>query len=146
MFAHYISADKRMTFWTRDEKDYKWVERPERRAQDLLHTFLKARFLYRVKVFEELDAGAGRLDILVEFFGGLTIIVELKMCGFGYSTDYAAGGESQLLHYMTNRRSHLGYLVTFDARLTMYGHALLTGNGPLTVFSKFVDMRPRVAR
>ena len=146
LFARFVSADKRMTFWTHDGPDYKWVGRPEKRGQDLLHTYLKARFLERVSVFEELDSGAGRLDIFVQFLGGLTVILELKMCGFGYSSDYAASGESQLLHYMDNRGSKLGYLIAFDARLTKYGEELLTGRSPFTVFSKFVDMRPRIAR
>jgi PD-(D/E)XK nuclease superfamily len=99
-----------------------------------------------MNVFEELDTGAGRLDILVQFMGGLTVILELKMCGFGYSSNYAASGESQLLHYMENRGSKLGYLITFDARLKKYGEELLSGSGPFTVFSKFVDMRPRIPR
>jgi hypothetical protein len=146
MFARFISAHKRMTFWSHEGKDYVWVERPERRGQDLLHTFLKARFLERVNVFEELDTGAGRLDILLQFLGGLTVILELKMCGFSYSSNYAASGESQLLHYMENRNCKLGYLIAFDARLTMHGQNLLSGNSPFTVFSKFVDMRPRAAR
>jgi tetratricopeptide (TPR) repeat protein len=146
LFARFISGDKRMTFWTHNGKDHVWIERPEKRAQDLMHTFLKARFLERVNVFEELDTGAGRLDIFAQFLGGLTVILELKMCGFGYSSNYAASGESQLLHYMDNRGSKLGYLIAFDARLTMHGEGLLSGSSPFTVFSKFVDMRPRIAR
>ena len=55
-----------------------WIERPEKRGQDLLHTYLKARFLERVNVFEELDTGAGRLDIFVQFLGGLTVIFEAE--------------------------------------------------------------------
>ena len=62
------------------------MENPEKRAQDLLHTFLKATFLDRINVFEELDAGAGRLDIYLQFQGGLSVILELKMCGHVYSS------------------------------------------------------------
>jgi hypothetical protein len=34
--------------------------------------------------------------------GGLSIVLELKMCGGGYSSGYAASGEAQLVHYMDN--------------------------------------------
>jgi hypothetical protein len=74
------------------------------------------------------------------------VIVELKMCGFGYSSGYLAAGESQLLHYLSNRNSKLGYLIGFDARLTKYCDEVLSGSTPYTIFSKFVDMRPRITR
>ena len=143
-FARFISGEKRMSFWTRKDGDESWVERPEKRAQDLLHTFMKARFLERANLFEELDSGAGRLDIYVQLYGGLSIVVELKMCGFSYSSNYAAAGETQIIHYMQNRESKLGYLVVFDAKLTMNGQELLKGDNSLTLFSKFIDVRPRV--
>jgi hypothetical protein len=138
-FARIVSADKRKTFWRRDGKDYAWVEHPEKRAQDLLHVFLQAKFDGRVNVFEELGTGAGRLDLYLQFFGGLTMIIELKICGFGYSSSYAAAGQSQLIHYMRNRHSNLGYLVVFDARLASNGEELISA-----IFTKFIDMRPRV--
>jgi len=144
-FARYISGEKRMTFWTRKDNEEAWVKRPEKHAQNLLHTFLKASFLERVNLFEELDSGAGRLDLYVQLYGGLNIIVELKMCGFNYSSNYAAAGETQILHYMQNRDSKLGYLLVFDARLTMNGQELLKGDNSFTLFSKFIDMRPRVS-
>jgi hypothetical protein len=40
-------------------------------AEDLLHTFLKARFGDRVEIFEEVGTGAGRLDLYVKLEGGL---------------------------------------------------------------------------
>ena len=148
-FANFIAADKRMVFWTRPEpqSDYKWIEKPEKRAQDLLHTFLKARFQTRISLFEELDTGAGRLDLYLQLNGGLSVIIELKMCGFGYSSTYAASGEGQIRHYMENRSCHLGYLVAYDARLEYNGSNLIQGNGkdPETVFEIFVDVRPRVS-
>ena len=75
-----------MTFWTKEANDYQWIERPEKWAQHLLHTFLEARFGDRVDIFEELSTGAGRLDLYVKLIGGLSIILELKMCGFRYSS------------------------------------------------------------
>ncbi|MBK5549639.1 hypothetical protein JFU49_04970 [Pseudomonas sp. TH03] len=148
-FAAFISSEKRMGFWYKPEinQEYKWVVQPERRAQDLLHTFLKARFLDRISIFEELDTGAGRLDIYLKLDGGLSIVVELKMCGFGYSSTYAADGEGQIQHYMSNRKSHIGYLVVFDSRLNKNMEALLSGvdQHSQTICEVFVDVRPRVS-
>jgi hypothetical protein len=101
--------------------------------------------LERVNVFEELASGAGRLDVYVQLHGGLSFILELKMCGFGYSSAYAAAGEKQILHYMQNRQSHLGYLVIVDARLKQFGQALVNSTGGDTIISKFIDVRPRVS-
>ena len=39
------------------------------------------------------------------------------MCGYGYPSTYAASGEEQVLHYMENRHTNLGYFVIFDSRL-----------------------------
>jgi tetratricopeptide (TPR) repeat protein len=146
-FEKFIAARKRMEFWRAADGDHTWVASPERLAQNLLHTFLQARFGERIEIFEELDTGAGRLDLYVRLIGGLSIIVELKMCGFGYTSTYAAAGEEQITHYMENRHSHLGYLVVFDARLDDFGEKLLSGStGPYTVIEVFIDVRPRVSR
>jgi tetratricopeptide (TPR) repeat protein len=146
-FASFIASDQRMGFWTKGEQsDYKWVERPERRAQDLLHTFLKGKLHDRISLFEEIATGAGRLDLFAQLHGGLSLIIELKMCGFGYSTTYAAAGEEQILHYMAMRQTKLGYLVVFDSRLDSFGEPLQQGpaSDGYTVLTKFVDVRPRV--
>ena len=147
-FAHFVSAEKRMGFWNKPNGgDYEWISRPEKRAQDLLHTALKARFEDRIEVFEEIGTGAGRLDLCVKLSGGLSIIIELKMCGFRYSSAYAAAGEEQINHYMDNRRTNLGYLVVFDARIDDFGLTLLSDvPSSHTVIEKLVDVRPRVAR
>ncbi|WHT78537.1 hypothetical protein QMY54_03322 [Pseudomonas rhodesiae] len=148
-FSNFISGDKRMGFWYRPkpQEDYKWVSHPEKRAQDLFHTFVKARFLHRVSVFEELDTGAGRLDIYLKLDGGLSVIVELKMCGFGYPTSYAVAGEGQIQHYMDNRESHLGYLLVFDSRLNKNKDPLLPdmASSSRTIYEILVDVRPRVS-
>jgi tetratricopeptide (TPR) repeat protein len=146
-FAAFISARKRMDFWQTGEKDHEWIESPERQAQNFLHIYLQARFGNRVEIFEELATGAGRLDLYVRLVGGLSIVVELKMAGFRYSSPYAAFGEDQIIHYMENRHTHLGYLVVFDARLAKYGEKLLSGAaGQHTVVEVFVDVRPRFGR
>jgi tetratricopeptide (TPR) repeat protein len=145
-FGNFISAEKRMRFWDGDGRGgYRWSPRPEARAQDLLHTFIKARFVDRIEIFEEVGTGAGRLDLYVRAEGGLGIIVELKMCGDPYSTIYAASGEEQIKHYMDNRQTRLGYLVVFDARVKLYGQRLLSFTaGPHTIIEKIVDVRNRV--
>ena len=147
LFSSFISAEKRMRFWSKPEgeKEYSWIEHPERQAQDFLHTFLKARFQERVNVFEELASGAGRIDIYVKLYGGMSLVIELKMCGGGYSSSYAAAGEDQILHYMQNRHSNLGYLIVFDARLEKFSQPFFQTEGPFTVSCKFIDMRPRIS-
>ena len=146
-FGKFISGIKRMEFWDSKDNDYEWIPSPERQAQNFLHIYLKARFQDRVDVFEELGAGAGRIDLYIRLLGGLSIVVELKMCGFRYSSSYAAAGEDQILHYMDNRQTHLGYLVVFDARLDKFGEKLLSGAaGQHTVSEVLVDVKPRVGR
>lgn len=72
------------------------------------------------------------------------MIAELKMCGGGYSSSYAAAGEDQILHYLENRDTRLGYLVVFDARIEKYGESVLAPRMAdiYTVYEKFVDVRP----
>ncbi|KVR44954.1 tetratricopeptide repeat protein [Burkholderia multivorans] len=148
-FSSFVAGAKRMVFWTKldSSADYDWIAKPERQAQHLLHTFLKARFLDRIDVFEEIATGAGRLDIYVQLHGGLSAVIELKMCGFGYSSSYASAGEEQIVHYMSNRRSAIGYLVVFDARLNDFATPLTEAprQDSLTIRSHFVDVRPRVS-
>jgi len=82
-FANFVKAKKRMTFWRLNEKKERvWTSSPEAYAQTLLHTYMQAKkFNDRVEIFEELDTGAGRLDLYIKLEGGLSIVVELKMCG-----------------------------------------------------------------
>jgi len=147
-FARFIASEKRMRFWVAKAKgQHKWRPAPEGFAQDLLHTALKSRFGERVEIFEELSAGAGRLDLYAKFAGGLAIIVELKMCGAPYSSTYAASGEGQIKHYMENRRTHLGYLIVFDGRTKQFGKAIpQAAVDSYTVLQKIVDVRNHVPK
>lgn len=149
-YSGFISADKRSTFFEEmSSKTPRWVSGPEQHAQNLLHTFLKARFLKRLDAVEEISTGAGRLDLMLKFSGGLSVIVELKMCGLTYSSTYAASGEDQLEHYMTNRGCGLGYLVVHDARIDSNGAALLSGDVARpgqTIQEVLIDISPRVSR
>lgn len=146
-FASFISSVKRMKFWQKPENGAKhaWVPRPEAFGQTLLHTYMQAKFGERVTGFEEIDAGAGRLDLLLQFTGGLSVIIELKMCGSPYTTTYAKEGEGQILHYMANRRVRVGFLVVFDGRLRDGGKVLLDGpGGSDTVTEILIDISPTV--
>ncbi len=147
-FARFVKSEQRMGFWKKDDgKDYEWIGRPEQHAKVLLHTFLKAKFGDRIMVFQEVATGAGRLDLYVQLHGGMAIILELKMCGFGYSSGYASAGEDQILHYMENRTSSLGYLIVFDARLNNLGQKLLQrlAGDRFTVIETIIDVTPRVS-
>lgn len=147
-FAIFVSAEKRMRFWTTSTgRVHTWREFPERYGQDLLHTYLQARFGDRVHVLEEVTAGAGRIDVLVQVRGGLTFVIELKMCGATYSSAYAAAGEEQLQHYMANRKTSIGYLLVFDGRMRDFAKPLLVQSDPAaTIDEIFVDVRPTVRR
>jgi len=144
-FANFVKAKKRMTFWRLNEKKERvWASSPEAYAQTLLHTYMQAKFGDRVDIFEELDTGAGRLDLYVKLEGGLSMVVELKMCGSGYSSNYAASGETQIVHYMNNRQTNIGYLVIFDARATINARSVLSTSPQQTIIEVFVDVRPDV--
>jgi tetratricopeptide (TPR) repeat protein len=147
-FCAFVKADKRMAFWMMGEKDYEWIAKPESHAQTLLHTYLKGKFGERINVFEEIKTGAGRLDIYVQLTGGLALVVELKMCGYGYSSTYAASGEEQVLHYMEHRHTNLGYLVVFDARLDRNGEKVMPDRlaDRFTVKEIECDVRPRFSK
>ena len=66
------------------------------------------------------------------------------MCGSGYSSNYAASGETQIVHYMNNRQTNIGYLVIFDARATINARSVLSTSPQQTIIEVFVDVRPDV--
>ncbi len=145
-FSKCVATDKRMSFWDKEDGKHKWVSHPERRGKDFLHIYLKGKFGERIEVFDELAAGAGRIDLYVRFGNGLAAVVELKMCGKGYSSTYAASGEEQICHYLENRDTSRGYLVVFDARTNDFGKPLLksTVSGTFTLGEYFIDLRPTI--
>ncbi|SDO52403.1 hypothetical protein SAMN05216360_12548 [Methylobacterium phyllostachyos] len=148
-FSAFVSSAKRMEFWqkSKETNKHEWITRPESRGQTLFHTYMQAKFGTRTEVFEEIDAGAGRLDVLLRFEGGLSVIVELKMCGAGYTTTYARSGEGQVRHYMQNRGIHTGYLVVFDGRSRDAGNPILdqSDTGSDTVMEVIVNISPVVS-
>jgi hypothetical protein len=82
-------------------------------GQDLLHTFLNGKLDNRIEVFEEIAAGAGRLDLYVRGRGGLSAILELKVLGAPYATSYAFAGTDQIAHYMDSKAVRLGLRSAF---------------------------------
>jgi len=144
-FSHSVS-DRRMQFWKREDDSYKWRTRPEEAGKELFINFLVSRFGADVVVIDEVKAGAGRIDILLLFSRTLKIIIELKMCGFGYSESYALAGIEQLYHYMQSKSVSLGYLVVFDGRIRDNKKNLsdTISSGPFTIFPIGIDVRPSV--
>jgi tetratricopeptide (TPR) repeat protein len=144
-FGNAISKNRRMAFWRRKDGKRVWAERPERLAQQFLHIFLQAKFVERTEIEGEVIAGAGRIDLFVKLIGNMSIVVEIKMCGLGYSSRYAAAGEQQITHYMKNRATQLGYLLVFDGRTKSNGKRVLPRrSGSQTVLEYSVDVSPEV--
>lgn len=145
-FAKHISTDIRMSFWTSDMGNHKWISRPEYHAQRLLFTFLRAKLDSSALIFEELDTGAGRLDLLVAFSVSEKYIIELKMCGAPYSLKYAKKGFGQIQHYMENRDVKLGYLLIFDARKRDFNKNIPADEiaTDYRIEVKVIDVRPNV--
>jgi len=147
-FVRYVATDMRMSFWRFDQlsDEYKWTPRPEQHAKNLLLTFLNGRFGESVYTFEEIRAGAGKIDVYVALPKGEKVIVELKMCGHGYSETYAREGLEQLAHYMENRETSIGYLIVLDSRVRNFskGFSETENVNGLTITARIADLRPYV--
>lgn len=123
-FAQSVSQDSRMHFWKYDKNKakYKWIEKPEEESKQLLINFLNGKFgKNSIEIIQESRAGAGFIDLYILLEGGHKVVIELKMCGTGYSSTYAISGESQIIHYAKNKNTHIGFLVVFDSRVRDYG-------------------------
>lgn len=146
-FSEYVRAEVRMTFWRRSkERAHVWRASPEQHGQTLLHTFVKSRYGGAVEVLEEAPAGAGRIDLYLRFLSGFTTVIELKMCGHGYSEAYSLEGIAQLQHYLENKKVHVGYLLVFDSRTRKYGEGIapVYFAGDHIIFTSIADVRPFV--
>lgn len=145
-FSNSISTSSRMYFWEKgeDKIPYKWTKNPEEKSKQLLITFLNAKLGFdSTEIIQECRAGAGFIDLYIILPGGLKVIVELKMCGGGYSSTYALSGESQIIHYQQNKTTNLGYLVVFDGRTRDYGKGFkeVQNINNHTIYAIAVDMR-----
>jgi tetratricopeptide (TPR) repeat protein len=149
-FARHVSGETRLTFWRAGKKqgdDHSWSDQPEQNGQTLLHTYLRGRFGGDISIFQEVGSGAGRIDILLQVTGDLKAVIELKLCGYNYTSHYAASGSDQLDHYMKSSGIYLGYLVVFDARLNDNGKALdVIAPAQGTIKTWMIDVTPRVSK
>ncbi len=146
-FANYVQSEKRMTFWrSGDCNDRRWTARPEEHAKNLLHTFLRGRFGNSAYTFEEITAGAGKVDLFVVPPDRKNAVVELKMCGKPYSKAYAQEGKEQLLHYMKSKDARTGYLLVFDSRRRDFACGFTRSEtiSGMLLATLVVDVRPYV--
>ena len=147
-FALFIKTKKRMSFWHFDKsiKKHRWIPSPERHAKDLLETYLNGKFGQKLNSFQEINAGAGRVDLLVTTPSEEKAVIELKMCGEGYSTRYAKEGIDQLLHYMDNLCLKQGFLVVFDSRIRDFSKSFspISGYDNFSIVTIMIDIRNKV--
>jgi hypothetical protein len=145
-FASTVKSHLRMSFWQSENSKHKWVTRPESHAKSLFLASLISHLGRSALIFDEVGSGAGYIDIYVVLSNGEKAIIELKMCGNSYSSNYAVEGITQILHYIQNREAKAGYLLVFDGRSRDFG----TGMQPdipvegLRIITKIVDVRPTV--
>jgi len=142
-----ISQRSRMHLWKYDKnsKSHKWKSDPEEEVKNLFIQGIVQKFNPSdFEILEEVKAGAGRIDLYVLIGSDLRIIIELKMCGGGYSLSYAAHGEDQLVHYLESKNLFLGILIVFDGRTRDFSKGLspITSIENKTIHTIAVDMRP----
>jgi hypothetical protein len=85
--------------------------------------FLSGRYGRVGFIGQELQAGKGYIDLLVNLFGSNNL-VELKVIGGTTPVSWATSGISQLNGYMLRYNLREGYLVVFDGRKTERGEQL----------------------
>ncbi|MDU8359277.1 hypothetical protein [Pseudomonas syringae group sp. J309-1] len=149
-FAYSTSSKSRMHFWVKDKTSgaYKWTSRPEELSKQLLITFLSGKFGNdNIDIIQESRAGAGFVDLYIGLSGGLKVVIELKMCGGGsYSENYALSGTDQIVHYLDQLPTKIGFLVVFDGRTRDYGKNIVAiqTSANKTIYSIAVDLRNTV--
>ena len=147
-YIQYVEANLRKDYskYSKEEKRYKWISEPEKKCKKDLKMFLDLTFKDKVEIIEEVSIGAGFIDLYVKFNNNLEIIIELKMCGQNYTTNYAKSGIEQVKHYLKNKQTKLGYLLVYDARTEKYGTEIPSNifNAGCTIFTKFIDMRMNI--
>jgi hypothetical protein len=145
-FSISICQDSRMYFWKYDKekKKYKWTEKPEELSKQLLINFLNGKFgVTSIEILQEPRAGAGFIDLYILLAGGLKVVIELKMCGAGYSLNYAISGKSQVVHYAENKNTNVGFLIVLDSRTRDYGKSFqsIQSVNNIIVHTIVVDVR-----
>ncbi len=97
---------------------------------------------------EEVSAGAGRIDLYLHFSNGFKTIIELKLCGHGYSEAYSLEGIQQLDHYLKSKNIHVGYLLVFDSRARGFGEGIepIYFKDAAITFANIIDVRLSIRR
>lgn len=111
-------------FWKSEERKKTWVSHPEKRAQELLLKYLRCSLNEDVAVLEEVTVDQGRLDILLCIPPSIKAVIELKMCGCGYSSAYTRHAVSQTAEYMEKVKAHIGFVLVMDGRSKDQGTGL----------------------
>lgn len=145
-FQKIIERYHRSDFWRYENKKIKWIPSPEKKAQQYLLLYLRTQLHPDIEVLEEVPIGEGRMDVYIKIPPGINLVLEIKMCGEGYSSTYAKGGIEQTRTYMEKKDCNLGYLIIFDARKRDMG----IGFEPLyrldnkQIYSQIIDLRHKL--
>lgn len=149
-FSQSISSNSRMYFWKNDSGKYKWDTKPEEKGKQFLITALEMKYgKDSIEIIQEQIAGAGIIDLYLILRGGLKIVVELKICGGeGYSSTYAISGEDQLVHYLKNISTKIGFLIVFDGRSRDFGKGFkaVQSINDVTIFTTAIEMTPKIEK
>ncbi|MCB0538468.1 MAG: hypothetical protein KDE33_13185 [Bacteroidetes bacterium] len=149
-FAFSVSSNSRMHFWKNIKGNYKWDSNPEERGKQLLVTAFETKYgKNAIEIIQERKAGAGIIDLYIILQGGLKIVVELKICGgAGYSSNYALSGKDQLIHYIKNTQTKIGFLIVFDGRMRDFGKGFIPIQSvdDISIFTTAIDMRPKIEK
>ncbi|HEY9000795.1 MAG TPA: hypothetical protein VIM89_05550 [Mucilaginibacter sp.] len=147
-FSKSVSSNSRMHFWQNINGKYKWKSHPEEEGKQLLINALEMKFgKDGIDISQERIAGAGIIDLYITLRGGSKVVVELKICGgAGYSSTYALSGKDQLIHYLDNVGTNVGFLIVFDGRTKQFGKGFqpIQSIGNSTIFTIAIDMNPQV--
>lgn len=120
-FVEIVSREYWKQFWRDVGNTFKSA--PESIAKSNLGMFLSGRFSNVAFIGQELMAGNGFVDLLVNYLG-LNYLVELKVIGANTPISWAKSGINQLNDYMEKYNLDKGYLVIYDGRKTDRGEQL----------------------
>jgi len=120
-FAGIVSREYWKQFWK--DVGNKFKSAPESIAKSNLGMFLSGRFSNIAFIGQELMAGNGFIDLLINYLG-INYLVELKVIGATTAISWAKSGINQLNDYMSQYNLDKGYLVVYDGRKTDRGEQL----------------------
>lgn len=144
-YISYVESNLRKDYakFNKEKQDYDWVSKPEEKCKKDLKLFLDTKLKGQIKAIEEVSTGAGYIDLYITFKNDLEIIIELKMCGGGYTSTYTQKGINELKHYLHNKQSKIGYLIVYDSRKRDFGKNItpMLETQKYFIQTKFIDMR-----